>query len=64
MYFVIKWYRFCISQKCDIFDLSLSVHIDNNKKNILILGKRPTNVLDDITLTAEKEYSTTCKFPL
>ena len=33
------------------------VHIDNKKKDILILGKSPTNGLDDTALTAEKEYS-------
>ena len=38
-------------------DMSSWVHIDNNKKDILILGKRPTDALDDTTLTAEKEYS-------
>ena len=30
-----------------------SVHIDNKNKGILILGKLPTQGLDDITLTAE-----------
>ena len=38
-------------------DMSSSVHIDNNKKDILILGKGPTDALDDTNLTAEKEYS-------
>ena len=38
-------------------DMSSSVHIDNKKKDILILGKGPTDGLDDTTLTAEKEYS-------
>ena len=33
------------------------VHIDNRKKDVLILGKRPTDGLDDTTLTAEKDYS-------
>ena len=33
------------------------VHIDNKKKDILILGKGPTDGLHDTTLTAEKEYS-------
>ena len=32
------------------------MHIDNKKKDILILDKVPTGGLDDITLTAEKEY--------
>ena len=29
-------------------------YIDNKKKDILILGKGPTNGLDDTTLNAEK----------
>ena len=37
--------------------MSSSVHIDNNKKNILVHGKGPTDGLDDTTLTAKKEYS-------
>ena len=31
-----------------------SVHVDNKKKDILILGEGPTQELDDTTLTAEK----------
>ena len=38
-------------------DMSSSVHIDNINKNILILGKGPTQGLDNTTLTAEIEYS-------
>ena len=38
-------------------DMSSSVHIDNKKKNILILGKDPKDDLDATNLTAEKEYS-------
>ena len=37
--------------------MSSSVHIDNNKKCILILGKGPTDGLDNTTLTAEAQYS-------
>ena len=37
-------------------DTSSSAHIDNKKKDILILGKRPTQGLEH-TLTAEKMYS-------
>ena len=37
-------------------DMSSSVHIDNKKKKILILGKGPTQGLEH-TLTAEKMYS-------
>ena len=33
-------------------DMSLSVHIDNKNKDILIFGERPTQGLDDTTLTA------------
>ena len=37
-------------------DKSSSLHVDN-KKYILILGKAPTQGLDDTKLTAEAEYS-------
>ena len=37
--------------------ISSSAHFDNKKKDILIFGKGSTQVLDDITLTAEKEYT-------
>ena len=37
-------------------DMSSSSHIDNKKKDILILGKAPTQGLEH-TLTAEKFYS-------
>ena len=37
-------------------DMSSSVHIDNENKNILILGERPSQGLDDTTLTAEAIY--------
>ena len=33
--------------------MSSSVHIDNKKKDILILGDGPTQGLDDTTSTAE-----------
>ena len=36
--------------------ISSSVHIDNNKKNILIFGEGPTQGLDDTRLTAEAQY--------
>ena len=36
--------------------VSLSVHTDNKTKDILVLGKRLTQELDNIT-TAEAEYS-------
>ena len=35
--------------------MSSSAHVDNNEKNILILGKGPTQGLEH-TLTAEKMY--------
>ena len=38
-------------------NISLSVHIDNKGKYILILGKGPTQELDDTTLTAEAQCS-------
>ena len=38
--------------------MSNSVHVDNKKKYILILGKGPTQRLDNTTLTAEKMSST------
>ena len=38
-------------------DMSSSVHIDNKKKDILIPGLDPTQGLDDLTLTAEAQYS-------
>ena len=36
--------------------MSSSIHIDNKKKDILVLGKGPTQGLEHI-LTAEKSYS-------
>ena len=38
-------------------DISSCVYIDNKNKDILILGKGPTQGLDDATLTAEAQYS-------
>ena len=38
-------------------DMSSSVHIDNKQEDILILGKGPSDRLDDTILMAEKEYS-------
>ena len=37
-------------------DMSTSTHIDNKKKDILVLGRGPTQGLES-TLTAEKMYS-------
>ena len=37
--------------------MSLSVHIDNKGKDILILGKGPTQGLNGTKFTAEAEYS-------
>ena len=34
--------------------MSSSVHVDNKKKDILILGEGPTQGLDDTKLNAEK----------
>ena len=39
-----------------VFDNSYSVHADYRKKDILILGKEPTDILNDTTITAEAEY--------
>ena len=36
--------------------MSSSLHIDNKGKHFLILGERPTQGLDDTTLTAEAIY--------
>ena len=36
--------------------MSSSVHVDNKRKDILILGKGPTQRLDSTTLTAERNY--------
>ena len=41
-------------------DMSSSVHIDNKKKDILILGISSTQGLDDATLSAETQYSINC----
>ena len=38
-------------------DMSSSVHIGNKKKDILILGKGPTQGLGKHSLTAEKMYA-------
>ena len=38
-------------------DMSSSVHVDNKKKDILILGEGPTQGLDGTTLTEKKKYS-------
>ena len=38
-------------------DMSSSVHVDNKKKDILILGRGPTQGLGEHLLTAEKSYS-------
>ena len=45
-------------RNCIIFrvDMSSSVHVDNKKKDILILAKGPTQGLDGTTLIAEKWY--------
>ena len=38
-------------------EMSSAVHIDNKRKYTLIIGKGPTQGLDDATLTAEPQYS-------
>ena len=37
-------------------DMSSSVHVDNKKKDILVLGEGLTQGLDDTTLTAVAKY--------
>ena len=37
--------------------MNSSIHVDNKKKDILILGKGPMQGLDEHSLTAEKVYS-------
>ena len=37
-------------------DMSSSLHIDNEGKDILIIGEGPTKGLDDTTLIAEARY--------
>ena len=37
--------------------MSSSAHVDNKNKDILILGRGPTQGLDEHSLTAEKMYS-------
>ena len=32
------------------------VHIDNKKKDVIILGKSPADGLNDTSVTAEKDY--------
>ena len=43
--------------KIFVADISWSLYIDNKKKDILILGKVPTDGLGDITFTTENKYS-------
>ena len=38
-------------------DMNSSIHIDNKGKDVLIVGKGPTQGLDEHSLTAEKMYS-------
>ena len=37
-------------------DMSSSMHVDNKRKDILILGEEPIQKFDDTTLTAEAKY--------
>ena len=37
-------------------DMSSSVHVDNKNKDILIVGERPTQGLDDAIITSEAIY--------
>ena len=38
-------------------DMNSSIHVDNKGKDILILGKGPTQGLGEHSITAEKMYS-------
>ena len=51
-------FLFTSGKKCHLFgaDKSLSGHIDNKNKDILILVEGPTQELDDTALTAEAKY--------
>ena len=55
-----KVFRFHMADLVNVFilgvDMSLYAHIDNKKKDILVLGIGPTQRLEH-TLTAEKMYS-------
>ena len=44
------------SRARNAIDMSLSVHIDNKRKDILILGEGPTQGLDDTTLAAKAKH--------
>ena len=44
-------------------DMSSSGHIDHKNKDILILGKAPTQGLDDTTLATKAKCSTNCIQP-
>ena len=47
-----------IQSKCNNFevDMSSSVHVDNKKKDILIIGKGPIQGLGKHSSTTEKKY--------
>ena len=45
--------KFCLSLHYN----SSPVHTDNKKKDILVLGERPTQDLDDTMITTETKYS-------
>ena len=51
-----------LGRNCLIFavDMSSSVHVDNKKKDILVVGEGSTPVLDSTTLTAEKKIFDWC----
>ena len=51
-------YRWKHGKKCHFYgaDVSSSVNVDNENKDILILGEGPKQGLDDTTLTADAKY--------
>ena len=46
-------------RNCIFFEVDMSyfVHVDNKKKDSLVLGEEPTQILVSTTITAEKKYS-------
>ena len=53
-YFLFPSGRFGQNVIIVVVDMSSSVHVDNNKKDILLFGEGSTEGLDDATLVAKK----------
>ena len=56
-YLMVAWKKNIIVCRAD---MSLSSYINKKRTNILVLGKAPTQGLDDITLIAEAKYGINC----